>query len=123
MSFTNFIRRKQGIRTPAVSNINVFETEKELLEHLDTYDAEKEITLTQEIKPAEVIPASLSEKIKAVFGFNKGGLSIEDHVKAIENMTKDQLDNYAEQYDIYLDRRRTKENMINEFIQKLKEKN
>jgi hypothetical protein len=121
MSFTNFIRRKQGIRTPAVSNIDI--VEKELFETLGKDDAQEEIEIAQEIDVIEDVSSSLSEKIKAVFGFNKGGLSIEDHVKAIEGMTKDQLDNYAEQYDIYLDRRRTKENMINEFIQKLKEKN
>ena len=64
----------------------------------------------------------LSSKLKAVFGFQKETLTVEEHSENIEGMTKLELDEYAEKYDIYLDRRQNKQNMINEFIQKLKEK-
>jgi hypothetical protein len=37
-------------------------------------------------------------------------------------MTKAEIDMYAEEHGIILDRRQTKFNMITEFIQKLKEK-
>lgn len=41
----------------------------------------------------------------------------------LESMTKVELEDYAQEHDIELDRRKTKLNMITEFIQKLKEKN
>lgn len=41
----------------------------------------------------------------------------------LESMTKVELDNHALDNGIQLDRRQSKKNMINEFIQKLKEKN
>ena len=71
---------------------------------------------------SETTTDTLSSKLKAVFGFQKKTLTIEEHAENIEGMTKTELDEYAEKYDIYLDRRQTKPNMINEFIQKLKEK-
>lgn len=40
-----------------------------------------------------------------------------------ESMTKVELDEYAQEHGIHLDRRKSKQNMITEFIQKLKEKN
>jgi hypothetical protein len=86
---------------------------------LDEDDAKKEEELTQAVLP-EV--ETLSTKLKSVFGFKKA-VSLAEHMTKIEGMTKRDLDEYAEQYEIYLDRRKTKENMINEFIQKLKEKN
>lgn len=65
----------------------------------------------------------VSTKLKSIFGsFSSSELTIEDHKEKIRNMTKLELDQYAEKYDIYLDRRRTKENMIKEFIEKLKDK-
>lgn len=42
---------------------------------------------------------------------------------ALESMTKEELDRYAEEHGIHLDRRKSKMKMITEFIQKLKEKN
>jgi len=123
MSFSNFIKRIRGPRTFSESDVEVFETEK-LPKQIDSNDTEKETVLIDEpIIISEDISAPLSEKIIAVFGFNQKNLSIDEHYKAIEGMTKVQLDEYAEKYDIYLDRRQTKPNMINEFIQKLKEKN
>ena len=50
-------------------------------------------------------------------------VSIEQHLKNIDGMLKQELDNYALNYGIELDRRQTKPNMVNEFITKLKEKN
>lgn len=41
----------------------------------------------------------------------------------LESMTKVELEDYAQEHGIELDRRKTKLNMITEFIQKLKEKN
>jgi hypothetical protein len=49
-------------------------------------------------------------------------LNIDQLLINIENMTKLELDEYAKNYDIHLDRRRNKSAMIEEFIQKLKEK-
>jgi hypothetical protein len=40
----------------------------------------------------------------------------------LQSMTKAEIDMYAEEHGIILDRRQTKFNMITEFIQKLKEK-
>lgn len=40
----------------------------------------------------------------------------------IEKLSKKQLDEYALEYGIELDRRQSKENMITEFYQKLEEK-
>lgn len=41
----------------------------------------------------------------------------------IHAMTKQQLDEYAEQeYEIHLDRRQSKENMIKEFLSKIEER-
>jgi hypothetical protein len=65
----------------------------------------------------------VSSKIKSIFGFRPSNdMTIEEHQEKIKSMTKLELDQYAEKYDIYLDRRKTKANMINEFIEKLKEK-
>jgi hypothetical protein len=50
-------------------------------------------------------------------------VSIEQHMANIDGMLKQELDDYALSYGIELDRRQTKQNMINEFITKLKEKN
>ena len=45
------------------------------------------------------------------------------YIQKFSSMTKDAIDNYASsEHDIYLDRRKTKENMIKEFIQKIEEK-
>jgi hypothetical protein len=90
--------------------------EKDLISILDESDALKEQELLQPVVP--------ETQVKSVFGgFTKANLTIEDHMINIEKMTKPQIGDYAEGYEIHLDRRRTKENMINEFIQKLKEKN
>ncbi len=106
MSFKKFKTRlyKSVENQPAVEN--------------DKLDVKKE--LVQAIEPKA---EALSTKLKSMFGFKDATLTVEDHMKNIEKMTKAQLGEYAEQYEINLDRRRTKENMINEFIQKLKEKN
>lgn len=40
-----------------------------------------------------------------------------------ETMTKAELDDYAQEHGVQLDRRQSKKSMITEFIQKLKEKN
>jgi len=84
---------------------------------VDTEDKTEETGLQSE--------QTLSEKAKSIFaGFkNRPSLTVEDHVKKIKGMSKAELDKYAENYEIYLDRRQNKTNMINEFIQKLKEKN
>jgi hypothetical protein len=50
-------------------------------------------------------------------------VSIEQHLKNIDGMLKQELDNYALKYGIELDRRQTRPNMVKEFITKLKEKN
>lgn len=104
-SFTRFrkIHNKDKQETPEVSEQPIVEE-----------DVIEEVSET----PTE----TLSSKLKSVFGFQKKTLSIEEHAEKIKGMTKTELDEYAEQYDIYLDRRQTKPNMINEFIQKLKEK-
>jgi hypothetical protein len=47
----------------------------------------------------------------------------ETEIDNLETMTKMELDLYAEEHGIQLDRRQSKFNMITEFIQKLKEKN
>ena len=65
---------------------------------------------------------TLSSKLKSGFGFQKKTLTIEEHAEKIKGITKAELNEYAKKYDIDLDRRQTKPNMINEFIQKLKEK-
>jgi hypothetical protein len=49
--------------------------------------------------------------------------TIEEHLINIKNMTKLELDEYAQVYGVSLDRRRKKNIMMEEFIQKLKEKN
>ena len=49
-------------------------------------------------------------------------VSIEQHLKNIDGMLKQELNDYALNYGIELDRRQTKPNMVNEFITKLKEK-
>jgi hypothetical protein len=41
----------------------------------------------------------------------------------LESMTKVEIDDYAAEHGIQLDRRQTKFNMITEFIQKIEEKN
>ena len=41
----------------------------------------------------------------------------------LESMTKTEIDGYAAEHGIQLDRRQTKFNMITEFIQKIEEKN
>jgi len=61
------------------------------------------------------IPDSISEDV------------IEDEEPAemskLESMTKVEIDGYAAEHGIQLDRRQTKFNMITEFIQKIEEKN
>lgn len=74
------------------------------------------------IEPSEPVefvvdPAILEEPKKEVL------VSIEQHLKNIDGMLKKELDDYALNYGIELDRRQTKPNMANEFITKLKEKN
>jgi len=44
-------------------------------------------------------------------------------VSKLESMTKTEIDGYAADHGIQLDRRQTKFNMITEFIQKIEEKN
>ena len=50
---------------------------------------------------------------------------IEDKVEVskLKSMTKVEIDGYASEHGIQLDRRQTKFNMITEFIQKIEEKN
>lgn len=50
-------------------------------------------------------------------------MTFDQHMINIQGMTKLELDRYAEDFDIYLDRRRTLDGMISEFIEKLKEQN
>ena len=74
------------------------------------------------IEPSEPVefvvdPAILEEPKKEEL------VSIEQHLKNIDGMLKQELDDYALNYGIELDRRQTKPNMVNEFITKLKEKN
>lgn len=44
-------------------------------------------------------------------------------VSKLESMTKTEIDGYAAEHGIQLDRRQSKFNMITEFIQKIEEKN
>lgn len=62
----------------------------------------------------------LIDNIKNLFGIvSESSLREED----LRTMTKIELDEYAEnEFGIYLDRRQTKENMINELRTKIKEK-
>lgn len=61
--------------------------------------------------------ASISEKIRSFFGLKT---TVTEQTEKLKGMTKLELDQYAEKYNIYLDRRQTKANMINEFLTKLK---
>lgn len=50
-------------------------------------------------------------------------VSIEEHMINIDGMMKQELDDYALDYGIEIDRRQSRANMVTEFITKLKEKN
>ena len=115
-SFTRFrkIHNKVGQEIPEVAEQSVVE---------EVFQEQPSVEVTAVIE--EVVTETSTETLssKAMFGFQKQTLSIKEHAEKIKGMTKLELDQYAEQYDIYLDRRQTKPNMINEFINKLKEKN
>jgi hypothetical protein len=49
--------------------------------------------------------------------------TVDEHLLAIEEMTRSEIFEYAKELDIHLDQRKRKDNMIGDFIQKLKEKN
>ena len=107
------LKRFRKILTGEPKNKNIEETPEAV---------EDEAPVVVEEVVSETSTETLSSKLKAVFGFQKQTLSIEEHAEKIKGMTKAELDEYAEQYGIELDRRQTKPNMVNEFIQKLKEK-
>lgn len=46
-----------------------------------------------------------------------------DIMSELESMSKEKIDHFAEEHGIQLDRRKSKQKMITNFIQKLKEKN
>lgn len=77
----------------------------EILE--ETADAELDV------EPIVVIDEAQSEE----------QVSIEEHMINIDGMMKRELDDYALDYGIELDLRKSRANMVNEFITKLKEKN
>jgi hypothetical protein len=108
-----------------MSSLKRFLKRQHNVQPTDEQDQEKEDQLLVNVFEQEPITKveTLSTDVKSAFGFNKKELTIEEHITKIEKMTKAQLHDYAKKYEIYLDRKRTKENMINEFIQKLKEKN
>jgi hypothetical protein len=116
-SFTRFRQILDGnTRESQVEEPLVLEQE----DMIKGVEEEQETVITSNDPP---IVEVLLSKLKDVFGFHENNLTAEEHAKKIKDMTKLELDKYAEQYNIYLDRRQTKQNMINEFIQKLKEKN
>jgi len=49
--------------------------------------------------------------------------TVDEHLLVIEEMTRSEIFEYAKELDIHLDQRKRKDNMIGDFIQKLKEKN
>jgi len=110
-SFTRFINIIRGESTDSKED-----------QHEAATEVEQETRVVDD-KPHASATERLSTKLKSVFGFRKNTLTVEEHADKIKSMTKLELDQYAEHYDIFLDRRQTKQNMINEFIQKLKEKN
>jgi hypothetical protein len=121
-SFTRFRKLISG--EPSASQPKqaaVFKQE----EVIETVESDQEIDTTSHETPMAETPIieSLSSRLKAVFGSKKPSLAAEEHVEKLKGMTKAELDDYAINYGIELDRRQTKPNMINEFIQKLKEKN
>ncbi len=116
MSFKKFKARVYKYIEPEA--VSVLEND-ELIELLDELDAEKEQELTRAIEP-EVLPITLKSVIGSIENVE---LTIEDHMINIKKITKAQFYDYAKKYEIHLDRKRNKETMINEFIQKLKEKN
>jgi hypothetical protein len=111
MSFKNF---KQRVYNTVEINSTSNNNDDNLPETFEEKVVEPELLEpTEELLKVETLPTKLiSEFI------------VEDHMAEIEQMTKMQFFNYAQKdHEIDLDLRRTKENMINEFIQKLKEKN
>jgi hypothetical protein len=86
------------------------------------YEEAADDIVEEVIEPSEPVefvvdPAVILEEPK------KELVSVEQHLKTIDGMLKQEIDDYALSYGIELDRRQTKPNMINEFITKLKEKN
>jgi hypothetical protein len=99
---------------------------EELVESADVvlipYEEAADEIVEEVIEPSDPVefvvdPAILEEPKKEEL------VSIEQHLKNIDGMLKQELDDYALNYGIELDRRQTKPNMVNEFITKLKEKN
>jgi uncharacterized HAD superfamily protein len=77
-----------------------------------------------DVSVEEIMEEFNSENLAQSESFSEEDISsIEEIILKIKKMTKIELDEYAEKYEIQLDRRKTKNNMIEEFIQKLKEKN
>jgi hypothetical protein len=77
-----------------------------------------------DVSVEEIIEEFNSEDLAQSESFSEEDISsTEEIILKIKKMTKIELDEYAEKYEIQLDRRKTKNNMIEEFIQKLKEKN
>ena len=102
-----------------VAEVVADEPQDDLLEEPveNTDDIVEEVIEPSEPVEFDVDPAILEEPKKEEL------VSIEQHLKNIDGMLKQELDDYALNYGIELDRRQTKPNMVNEFITKLKEKN
>lgn len=111
MSFNRFIKRIHGKIEPEVAPSD----------HQESSDlAQVEDFQSDDLMDTKIV--TLSTKLETAFGF-KRQMTLDEHMNKIDGMSKMELDEYAKDYDIELDRRQTKRNMIDEFIQKLKEKN
>jgi hypothetical protein len=105
-SFTRFMKRIVDVVLPPTKQSSIEESKPQDLPVIDL-ETEKVI---EELE-------SLSSDDDTIF--------FDGLVSKLNTMTKAEIADYAkaEPYDVSLDRRRTKQAMIEDFIQKLKEKN
>lgn len=75
-----------------------------------------------EIKP-ELVKEPIAEEVVAEDIEQVSDVAEPLEVSKLESMTKTEIDGYAAEHGIQLDRRQSKFNMITEFIQKIEEKN
>jgi hypothetical protein len=94
-------------------------TDEEVSTQLEEPTDEPVEEVTEQSEPVDfIVDSAILEEPK-----EEELVSIEQHLKNIDGMLKQELDDYALNYGIELDRRQTRPNMVNDFITKLKEKN